>query len=418
MDIQTSRRWHDLRVGAALGAAGIVVAAVALELFIRMSGYHRAFAEPDACIGYVLTPRFSRVVPILEHAGASVLFRTNNLGLRRDDDTSIVKPAGTARVLVLGDSQTEGMVSNDESYSAGLERALNATESEAAKREAHRVEVLNAAVSGYSPLLEYLWLRERGSALQPDVILVALYAGNDIGELLMHQEDFGGFGPRFTLPFLEQRDGEWQITLPGNEGGALGRLDWLLQTHVRLYAMVRRTITPSPKERPNDAVLNRVIWGRFPGCLQSVWQAFIAHADLAELAGGFARLDYILEQFQIEARRLDARLLVVVIPSKLETEGAEQTAGVRNAMKTLGLDYDAAAFDRAVRERMLALAEQHGIATVDLLPVLRSWVLEHQRPLFWELDWHLNVDGHRVVAQHLLPIVSRLIAAEPGTPIN
>lgn len=409
-----------MSVGAALGAAGIVVAAVALEIFIRMSGYHRAFAEPDAFIGYVLTPHFSRVVPILEHAGASVLFRTNNLGLRRDDDTSIVKPAGTARVLVLGDSQTEGMVSNDESYSAGLERALNATESEAAKREAHRVEVLNAAVSGYSPLLEYLWLRERGSALRPDVILVALYAGNDIGELLMHQEDFGGFGPRFTLPFLEQRDGEWQIKLPSNEGGALGRLDWLLQTHVRLYAMVRRTITPkeSPKESPKDAVLKRVVVERSPGCLQTLWQAFIAHADLSALAGGFARLDYILEQFQIEARRLDARLLVVVIPSKLETEGAERTAGVRGAMETLGLDYDANAFDSAVRERMIALAEQHGIATVDLLPVLRSWFLEHQRPLFWELDWHLNVDGHRVVAQHLLPIVSRFIAAEPGTPIN
>jgi hypothetical protein len=216
---------RGIGAGLALALAGIVVASALAELVLRVTTYHQTFAQADATIGYVLTPRFSRVVPVLEHAAGSVVFRTNNLGLRRDVDTAVRKPANTARVLVLGDSQTEGIASNEETYSTGLERALNRLQLRLRNRTGRRVEVLNAAVSGYSPLLEYLWLRERGCALQPDVILVALYAGNDIGELLMHHEDFGGFGPRFPLPFLQHTGGDWQIVPPGYESGAFGRID-------------------------------------------------------------------------------------------------------------------------------------------------------------------------------------------------
>lgn len=403
-------RHHQLAIGISLALIGILVALTALELALRLSGYHRQFAQRDATIGYVLTPNFARSVPILEHAGGSVLFRTNNLGLRRNTDTASVKPTGTLRILVLGDSQTEGMVNNEEAYSAGLERALN--EAPVAQERQRKVEVLNAAASGYSPLLEYLWLRERGRALKPDLVLLALYAGNDIGELLMHYEDFGGFGPRFALPFLEQTNSGWHIEPPGTDAGVWGCVDWSLQTHLRVYALVRRVLPRT--QPPDDRTFQRVLT-RCSGCAQSMWQAFVAHGDPSALAGAFSKLDYLLRQFQIESAQLKTRLVVVIIPSKLEVE-AERTTGVPQAMAACGLRYDAIAFDAAVRRRIVALAEGHGILTVDLQPSLRAAALERGQPLFWQLDWHLDVEGHRVVTQQLLPVVSRLLHVELPTP--
>src|SRR6185295_4615691 len=104
---------------------------------------------------YRLTPDNERTLTQFEAPEVSLPLRTNNLGLRRDSRTEVEKPVGRARVLVLGDSQTEGLVRNRDTYTAVLEESL-VTEGAAA-------EVLNAGASGYSPLLKYLWLRERGA---------------------------------------------------------------------------------------------------------------------------------------------------------------------------------------------------------------------------------------------------------------
>ncbi len=402
---------HEIGARIGLVTAGVFFAVVVVEVLLRLTGYHRQFAQHDATIGYVLTPHFARTVPIAEHRGRAVVFRTNNLGLRRDGDVAVAKPAGSARVLVLGDSQTEGIVDNQESYSAGLERALNAPPHH--NDMPARIEVLNAAVSGYSPLLEYLWLRERGLALQPDVIILALYVGNDVAELLMHYEDFGGFGPRFKIPSLEHDGDQWHTVLPGADRGLVGRLDWLLETHSRLYALIHRVVRRNPVGQASP--LGQVA-AYCPGCLQSVWQAFMAHGDPSGLADGFSRLDYLLGQFQILARSLPARLLFVVVPSKLEVEGDAVGTEVRRAVQTLGLDYNPSAFDEQIHQRMIALAEQHGMPVVDLLPVLRTAFTQRGRPLYWAQDWHLNVDGHAVVTQHLTPIVADLLRSRSSAP--
>jgi len=381
--------------------AGALVAGVSAEAFLRLTNFHRQFAQRDATIGYVLTPHFTRTVPVREHPDHAVIFRTNNLGLRRDDDTVEAKPRGTRRVLIVGDSQSEGIVNNDESYSAGLERALNTRGG-----GTRRVEVLNGAVSGYSPLLEYLWLRERGRRLQPDIIVLALYVGNDIAELQMHHEDFGGFGPRFKIPFLDRVDGDWQISLPGADGGAPGRFDWLMETHLRVYALLRRTLSPPPSS--GDASLLRVV-GQCPGCLQSMWQAFVAHADLSGLAAPFSKLDHLLRLLQNECRDLHAAVLAVIIPSKVEVEGRAVAADVQHAMDLLGLRYDAAAFDSEIRRRMIAAAARQGIPVVDLFPALQAAATQRTGPLYWMMDWHLNVEGHRVVTEQLAPVIATLL---------
>src|SRR5437763_7745404 len=83
----------------------------------------RAFRR-HRVLGHEHTPSLDLVVPLAEHTAGSFRFHTNNLGLRRDNDMSSEKPADLFRVLVLGDSQTEGYVDNPETFSSGLESEL------------------------------------------------------------------------------------------------------------------------------------------------------------------------------------------------------------------------------------------------------------------------------------------------------
>lgn len=87
-----------------------------------------------------------------------VSYQINSLGLR--DEEAELEKKEKRRILMLGDSFTEGTgVKQEETFSVLLEKALG-------------IEVVNAGVSGYSTLQEYLWLKERGLKLQPDLIIL------------------------------------------------------------------------------------------------------------------------------------------------------------------------------------------------------------------------------------------------------
>ena len=60
--------------------------------------------------------------PWEEHPDGRWMLRTNSLGMRRDSEPAAERP--DLRVLVVGDSHTDGVCDNDESYCALLEAAL------------------------------------------------------------------------------------------------------------------------------------------------------------------------------------------------------------------------------------------------------------------------------------------------------
>jgi lysophospholipase L1-like esterase len=97
--------------------------------------------------------------------------RVNNLGLR-GADTTLEKPAGTFRILMLGDSFTMGKgVEDDETFVSLVGQAL---QEESAACGGPRLEVLNGGVDSYSPILSYLQLKTDLIALHPDVVMLNL----------------------------------------------------------------------------------------------------------------------------------------------------------------------------------------------------------------------------------------------------
>ena len=113
----------------------------------------------------------------------------NSKGLR-DREYPYLKPPGTKRILVLGDSYTWGYgVTNEEIYTEVLEEAL--------QQKYPHYEVINGGVSGWGTDQQYLFLVNEGLKYSPDLVIVAHFF-NDLDEIL-HTKMYGLQKPMFTL---------------------------------------------------------------------------------------------------------------------------------------------------------------------------------------------------------------------------
>ena len=129
-----------------------------------------SFLTPHPVYGRFHVPGFDGWVKTREFTSRITI---NALGLR-GPERGFEKPAGTQRIMLLGDSFTEAaQVAERESTVSRLESALNA-------RGTGRYEVLNAGVGGWGTGQQLVYLREEGYRHQPDLVVVMLYLGNDI----------------------------------------------------------------------------------------------------------------------------------------------------------------------------------------------------------------------------------------------
>jgi lysophospholipase L1-like esterase len=101
-------------------------------------------------------------------------FVINANGFRNDLDIANEKPAGTVRVLSIGDSHTQGFeVHQDRTFSAVVERYL--------RDHGINAEVMNAGVSGFSNAEELIFLTEEGIKYSPDVVVLGFFS-NDLDD--------------------------------------------------------------------------------------------------------------------------------------------------------------------------------------------------------------------------------------------
>jgi hypothetical protein len=98
-------------------------------------------------------------------------FTTNAQGFRYTDDYSYAKSPGLLRVVVLGDSHTEGFeVRQSATYSEIAERALI--------RRGRIAQVMNTGISGFSTAEALVFLEQEGLRYDPDVVVLGLFAND------------------------------------------------------------------------------------------------------------------------------------------------------------------------------------------------------------------------------------------------
>ena len=355
-----------------------------------------SFQEGDALLGWRHVPGVTLRYNWPEHPDGHVTIAINGLGLREDLATRRTPSPGVHRILVLGDSHTDGLVNNAESWPNVLERSLQMREGE--------WEVLNAGVTGYQPHQYYLWWRTLGRQLAPEVVLLGYYLGNDLLEAAGHR--------------LQRReDGRWALDESIAENVPMtgsGPADWLVgvRERCRLCAIssfvAHRTVLAGPTfeevayVRGADAEHRRRYVSALRHCLGCVWQSldqrWLLDDDPVEYLYQLDATEELFRRMRDEVREADGRLVVVVIPSKLQIESGAATRA-REAAMLLGIEDIHPLFEDRVEADVVSLLDRLGIETIAVRDALTA---EHTRasvPVYYEVDWHLNVDGSRVVGE-------------------
>lgn len=149
----------------------ITLFVVPLTYFIAESAVV-SFSKTQPCV-FLPDPRLMwRVQPNLR-VGPGAPFASNAHGMR-GATVERQKPPGVFRIVVLGDSSLFGHgVGDDETFSVRLQKHLEGS------KPGQRIEVLNAAVPGYTTWQGLTWLRRVGLSFEPDWIIVGF--NNDAG---------------------------------------------------------------------------------------------------------------------------------------------------------------------------------------------------------------------------------------------
>jgi len=369
------RRGVELLAGLLLMSFGFLFAAVALEVGVRLLHLEPdRFWQADPLLGSIHVPGRSGwwtqedrefVVPV----------EINSQGWR-DVERPVAKPPGTMRVLLLGDSFTEGLqVPLEEIYARRLEDRLR-------EALAAPVEVINTGISGFGTAGELLLLQSRGAEYRPDVVLLALYPGNDVmnnspelEDTLVPQYGADGRPERIVSAKPERQARSW-----------LGRL--LARSQAYRYVR-RRVVTGHP------ALASRLGLGGGgkPVAPAAIPESYFVYApDQGAWAAAWAHTERLLEQLDRTARDMGARLAVAVVAGRDEVypEWWAEVLETYPEMKARQWDVD------APRRRIAALCREKGIPVLELAPVMREQ--RQAEPLHFHRDGHWTAAGHRVAA--------------------
>lgn len=140
---------------------------------------HRPIYQADDRLIFRFIPgRRSVMTHAPVNGGGTVAHRINSDGFRGEE----LRPGReVARVVVYGDSFIHAFyTSEEETFVAQLGASL-------ASRIGRPVEMVNAGVSSYGPDQVALKMEGELERLRPDLIVVAVFAGNDYGDLLRNK---------------------------------------------------------------------------------------------------------------------------------------------------------------------------------------------------------------------------------------
>lgn len=382
---------------AALAACATLLCLLAAELFLRLAAPESVFVLDDTYL-HGLRPNSEQVFKHADsNGGSEVPERINGRGFRGAEFTS--ERAKAKRVMVYGDSFVEAPFTTFErTLPKRLEQLLN-------ERRGEAVEVVNAGVRGYGPDQISLRLDAELDEFRPDLVVVAVYSGNDFGDLIRNKI--------YTL----------------DERGELVKRNYFIGTSLRkevearprsaLLARLRETVSTlkaaasgqrAETARPDGAAFFersvRRCREQYADYLQSdevrdlfrdQYDADIAFRIEPEAARYKKRL---MEQVLLKIKRtLDARgtpLVLLIIPTASDSVPGYELSVDRNVYK----DYEPTALTSAIEE----IAARNQIPHFNLFDAFTA--ADPSRLYFKFPDAHWNDDGQELAARTLVEFIN------------
>ena len=303
-----------------------------------------------------------------DHDGEfDIAVRINSLGYRQAEFDP--RKGAATRLVAIGDSFTFGHgVEEADAWPRVLEGLL-------AARGGGAVEVINAGVDGRWVDEYYLELKRRSLALEPDLVMVGFFIGNDIDGKQARTH-------RWTA--VDDRGRPLRIEAPTADVYRGYRVERPLQVRWRFPVL-------------RDSHVAQVLFAAWNG-IAELWEAPPVGEDVMyapvyapETERAVARVEDLFLAMDALCRGRGARLFVVIIPTlkQVNPEGPNGPG----------------APDWEKPQRLFAaFFAEHDIPFIDLLPALRAATAEE--PVYFRFDAHWTPRGHVVVAQaiaeHLL----------------
>lgn len=301
----------------------------------------------DADVGHVYWPNYEQVIQEREFRTE---WRSNAQGLRAERDYG-PKPAGTRRIVVVGDSFTVGdQVPYADTIPAVIEREL------ARRIDDAPIEVLNAGFPGYSTANEARWIAKFAKALEPDVVIVCM-TPNDLLE------------NQFPLQYVA-RDG----ALVSSRATEADRLHW--EDRARWWSL--------PGYVARSALYQRIVNSRWFKRKRG-GSAFTHHHAFAVEHYHRARTLFELAEQHVlaardAAREIGASFALVVLPFR------EQLGPLEPGLA-----------GHAFPDHWTDFCSRHEIPVLDVLPAFAA----HPDPseLYWRMDAHCTAAGYRLIGE-------------------
>ena len=387
---------------------GIVLPLLVLEVAIRLFGpilpgnYDTgAYLVRDAALGHFHVPNFDGWIKAPEFTTHVVI---NAHGLR-DRRQSYEKPPGTFRIVLLGDSYVEAVqVQQWEGVAERLEAALN-------QDAARPVEVVNAGVAAYGTGQEYLLLDQIGRQLQPDLVVLLFYVGNDVTNNDYRLELWDSNLALALKPYYDLRDDGSLRFIPGPPPRPRRGLADLLRTCCRLYNVIETGVFNKLNQNYPREQLEAI------GGLRTPITGLYDVQPEGEWLRAWRISEALLAQTRDRAAELGAPLVVVGAPEWLALEPAVwrdelQRSNPRSSRIASGhLQID------APTRQLGAIAARLGVPFIDLLPPFQRDAADGV-PLYFSFDKHWTPAGHaaaaRAIRQGLLDQELLDVVAAPG----
>lgn len=309
----------------------------------------------------------------------NVVLRMNNIGMR-DDDVALEKPAGSRRILVLGDSFMEGWgCERGEIFTDRLEAILEEKDPGA--------EVIAAGVASWSPLAEFCWLKHKGLALQPDAVVLAVDATDPAGDSF------------YVHRLVRDAEGRPDYIARGRRHLDLPlSLHNLLADHLYLFRYIDRWLT---KKLPVTE-WDYGFWGE----ADDVWAPLRSDSEIPPVQ--YDAYWSVTKEALREATRLLAEkripFLVIMYPTGVEVDSEAWGPGRSTA------DFPEGVIPPRRFDYLAAFAAADSIPYFSLLPTFQRD--SDPKRLYYPYDGHWSPSGHDLAARAVAEELRRRSMAE------
>lgn len=360
-------RWLQFKSYILFWLLSVIIILTGAEFVLRISknpGEAIHFVRPSEYPGlyWENIPNYSG---IFENTRLSI----NEHGFR-DRSYSIDKNRGSYRILNLGNSITFGQgVVIDSVYSKQLEVLLNA------EPDTVHYEVINAGVEGYNSFQEYVYFKMKGIKFKPDVVLVGycltdpLVITSTKDPFIQNLADSSSVvtpNPDTMAPLKNSTQIE---AFSGNKPPILDLIKQYLDLHSMLYQFLHQLVHNLKEDM-----------GIRPPLFQLL--------DKEATNDGWTRSAEALSQLADLARESNTKIVLVIFPVLYKLDNYP-----------FGL----------VHEFVRTMAQQSGIAVIDLLPVYRKYQTGTLK-ISPSDSIHPNVLGHRLAAQTIFTNIRQLFS--------